>query len=364
MIRVLHVFGGLGTGGTESLIMNWYRNIDRSKVQFDFLVRSSDDNYADEIKAMGGSIYYTSSFPRHFIKNYIETKNVLMKRKWDVIHVHGNAAMYILPLKLAKQLGYKCRVMHSHSVKAKKNMFWIIHEINKKRIIKYTTHHLACSDAAGKWMFGKKRFELARNAISVNQYQFDPKARQEMRKKYHLENKFVIGHVGRFASPKNHVFLLEIFKIIVNQKPNSVLMLVGDGELEEGVKLKAEELGIIDYILFMGRRNDVERAMSSMDLFVLPSIYEGLGNVLIEAQINGLPCVVSEEAYNEEVKLFDTLSKLSLDKGAMIWANHILEKSKSLSKREFDCEVLANTGYDIKTEVIKLEKLYLQNEEG
>lgn len=364
MVRVLHVFGGLGTGGTESLIMNWYRNIDRGKVQFDFLVRSFDDNYAGEIKMMGGRIYYTSSFPRHFIKNYIETKNILKQKEWDIIHVHGNAAMYILPLKLAKDFGYKCRIMHSHSVKAKKNLFSIVHEINKKRMIKYTTHRLACSEAAGKWMFGNSQFEIVRNAISIDQYQYDQKAREEIRKKYHLEDKLVIGHVGRFASPKNHLFLLETFKRIITQKPDSVLMLVGAGELEDSIKSKVEEFGISDFVLFMGRRNDIGQVMSSMDLFVLPSIYEGLGNVLIEAQVNGLVCVVSEEAYNNEVQLFDSLSKLSLNKGAMIWADYILEKSKFLPERKIACEVLADTGYDIKTEVVRLEELYLQEEVG
>ena len=130
MIRVLHVFGGLGTGGTESLIMNWYRNIDRSKIQFDFLVRSPDDNYLEEITALGGSVFYTASFPRHLLRNFLETRKILQRKEWDVIHVHGNAAMYMLPLRLAKKRGYTIRIMHSHSIKAQNKVFSLVHKTN------------------------------------------------------------------------------------------------------------------------------------------------------------------------------------------------------------------------------------------
>lgn len=365
MIRVLHVFGGLGTGGTESLIMNWYRNIDREKIQFDFLVRSPDDHCLAEIEALGGRVFYTASFPRHFLKNYRQTKEILARKEWDVIHVHGNAAIYMLPLKLAKKYGYACRIMHSHSVRTKERVYALIHTLNCKRITGYTTQNLACSEAAGEWMFTDHPFTVSHNAIDMMTYRFNLEARQAIREAYDLEDKYVLGHVGRFATAKNHSFLLESFKIFKNHCPNSVLMLVGDGELEPEVKAKAEALGLTDSVLFLGRRSDVGRLMSAMDLFVLPSVYEGLGIVLVEAQCNGLPCVVSEEAYNGEVEVYpELMSVLPLSDGPEKWAAYISQKARNAAERNVDLKTIRNCGYDMKTEIACLEELYLQAEKG
>lgn len=365
MIRVLHVFGGLGTGGTESLIMSWYRNIDRTKIQFDFLVRSFGNNYADEIASLGGRIFYTASFPRHFIKNRRETDAIIKRKEWNVIHVHGNAAMYLLPLKLAKKYGYRFRVIHSHNVKAQRNAFIHIHKINCKKLSALATHFLACSSAAGKWMFPNRAFDLSRNAIDSMAYAFDPHVRSVQRKALGLEDKFVIGHIGRFAVQKNHVFLLEAFAKVKKQRPDSILMLVGNGELEAAIKAKAAQLGVANSVLFMGRRSNVGELMSAMDMFVLPSLYEGLGIVLVEAQCNGLPCVVSQEAYNKEVNVYtDRLSVLPLSCGSEAWADHVLSKSLIEVNRNVDLCILQDCGYDIKTEITKLEELYLQAEKG
>ena len=365
MIRVLHVFGGLGTGGTESLIMSWYRNIDRTKIQFDFLVRSPDNNYVEEITELGGRVFYTASFPRHFFRNFLETRKILQQKEWDVIHVHGNAAMYMLPLRLAKKLGYTHRIMHSHNVKAQSKVFDLVHSINKLQLPNVATHFLACSNAAGKWMFSDGPLMLSRHAIDVVSYQFDAGARNKLRRELHIEDNFVIGHVGRLATQKNHGFLLKTFMRIKRQRSNSVLMLIGDGELETAIRAKAEQLGIADSVLFMGRQSNVGELMSAMDMFVLPSLYEGLGIVIVEAQCNGLPCVVSQEAYNEEVSVYpELLSVLPLSCGAEAWANHILDKTSSEIDRNVDLSMLRDCGYDMKTEITKLEELYLQAEKG
>lgn len=362
MIRVLHVFGGLGAGGTESLIMNWYRNIDRSKIQFDFLVRSDDSNYVKEIEGLGGRVFYTSSFPRHFLKNYRETCDILKRKEWDVIHVHGNAAMYILPLKLAKDYGYKVRIMHSHNVKTQNVFYEIIHKINKRRINSYATHKLSCSESAGKWMFNDD-WQIARNAINVDDYLYNNGEREKCRKQYNLTEKFVVGHVGRFSKQKNHFFLLEIFREILKINPESVLVLAGDGELLEEVKEKTVKLGISDSVLLLGRRNDVEKIMSAMDCFVLPSLYEGLGIVLVEAQMNGLPCYVSEEAYNEEVKITTSVDIISLKQSANEWAKRIIHNAHNQHSRLVNRELLEKSGYDITEEVKHLERLYQSSKE-
>lgn len=365
MIRVLHVLGGLGTGGTESLIMNWYRNIDRSKIQFDFLVRSSDTNYAEEILALGGRIFYTASFPRHFLKNRKETEAILKRKEWSVIHVHGNAAMYMLPLKLAKKYGYGCRIMHSHSVKAKNSVFSLIHHVNRKQLAEVATHHLACSTAAGKWMFDDTPFVLSRNAITPKSKQYTAFARVKLRKDLGIREKLVVGHVGRFVNAKNHEFLLNLFVELKLKNPNSILMLVGDGDLEQEIKCKAQQLGIADSVIFAGRQSNIGEWMSAMDVFVLPSLYEGLGIVLVEAQCNGLPCIVSQEAYNEEVNVYPgLLSVLPLSCGAEKWADCVLQKASAPVNRDVDLRILRNCGYDMETEITKLEALYLAAGKG
>ena len=365
MVRVLHVLGGLGSGGVESLIMNWYRNIDRTKIQFDFLVRNSDDNYIKEIEEMGGKVFYTSSFPRHFLKNFKETKAVFKKKEWDVIHVHGNAAMYMLPLQLAKKLGYKHIIMHSHSTKAKNKVFSFIHNLNKVFIPMFATQLLACSSKAGKWMFGNHPFILSKNVINVDFYRYDAEIRTKMRESLRVDDKLVIGHVGRFATPKNHEFLLKVFLEAKKKRPDVVLMLIGDGELETDIKAKANLLGIANSILFMGRKSNIGELLSAMDIFVLPSLYEGGPIVLAEAQCNGLPCIVSLEAYNEEIKIYpQLLSVLSLSCDAEKWANFILSKAEISVDRNVDLSILQSREYDMKTEIKKLEELYLQSEKG
>lgn len=365
MIRVLHVFGGLGTGGTESLIMNWYRNIDREKIRFDFLVRSPDKNYLEEIESLGGRVYYTSAFPRHLFRNYRETRAILARREWDVIHVHGNAAIYTLPIKLAKKYGYPCRIMHSHNVRTKKNAYYLIHMCHRKGISRQATHKLACSVAAGEWMFPKTDFHVIHNAIDAGSYRFDSESRHRVRREYGLDGKVVVGHIGRFVLQKNHSFLLNTFRLFREQCPNAVLMLVGDGELEETVKTQAKELGILDAVLFLGRQSNVGEWLSAMDVFVLPSVYEGLGLVLLEAQCNGLPCVVSEEAYHEEVNIYpQLLTVLPLTGAEKVWAEHMQKICREERDRNVDLNVLRECGYDMKTEIASLEALYLQTKEG
>lgn len=365
MIRVLHIFGGLGTGGTESLIMNWYRNIDRSVIQFDFLVRSKDKNYVQEIEELGGRIFYTSSFPKHFFDNYRETKKILERKEWDVIHVHANAAIYMLPLKLSRKLGYSCRIMHSHSVHAQNSALFPLHAYNRNRISKYTTCRLACSEAAGKWMYGEHCFTVIHNAVATDKFVFDSSVRCAIRKEYGIEDKIVIGHVGRFSNPKNHVFLLDIFEEIKKQQKDSVLMLVGDGELRTTIEQKTKDLGLSDSVLFMGRRNDVGRLMSAMDIFVLPSLYEGLPVVCVESCANGLCAIISEEAYTKETEDLPNVRALSLGKTAKEWADYILQNCNNTIRLPGAIRQSDADRYDITRVVSELQDIYLNvQEEG
>ncbi|WP_010200274.1 glycosyltransferase [Bacillus sp. m3-13] len=203
-IRVLHVLNGLGSGGTESFIMNIYRNIDRSKVQFDFLIRSTKDNLLkNEIEKLGGKVYITSEFPRHFIKNYREINEFFKRNKdYNIVHVHANALMYVKPLKIAKKYGVNCRIIHSHNTQTANNpLYKYIHHWNKRFISEQATDFFACSKMAGDWMFNNS-YKVINNAIDVNKFQFNEEKRKKVRELFKLENKFVIGHIGRFTYQK------------------------------------------------------------------------------------------------------------------------------------------------------------------
>ena len=359
MIRVLHVFGGLGTGGTESLIMNWYRNIDRSKIQFDFLVRSPDDNYLEEITALGGRVFYTASFPRHLLRNFLETRKILQRKEWDVIHVHSNAAMYMLPLRLAKKLGYQHRIMHSHSVHSKNPVFSLVHRYNRKKINKYTTHQLACSNAAGEWMYPDSAFCVVNNAVQVDKFLFDQKVRNEIRTAMGIDNSLVLGHVGRFSKPKNHSFLLDIFYEVKQLQPDSVLMLVGDGELQEAVKEKAKALGLTESVLFMGRRSDIGQLMSAMDIFLLPSLYEGLPVVCVESSANALISIISEEAYAQELDCFPNVKSVTLKKSASEWAAFVLGNLNNAKPIYRNRNLVEGSSFDVDLVIKTLQDIYL-----
>ena len=359
MIRVLHVLGGLGTGGTESLIMSWYRSIDRSKIQFDFLVRSPDSNYVDEIIALGGRVFYTASFPRYFLKNRRETKEVLQRKEWDVIHIHANAAMYMLPLRLAKKLGYKHRIMHSHSVKAQNPLFKMLHIYNRKRIHRYATTCLACSEQAGSWLYGRHEFNVFKNAVETSKYLFSRDLREKYRKQLQIEDSFVVGHIGRFAMPKNHGFLLEVFREISKRKPESKLLLVGDGELREDIVNKAKSLGMESNIVFTGRRTDIGALMSAMDVFVLPSLFEGMPVVCVECCASELPAVISEEAYVKELDNLPNLCSFSLKHTPEEWAEYVLNIDCNRQERGTQ-DMATGCGYDIRSIISDLESLYLK----
>ena len=214
-------------------------------------------------------------------------------------------------------------------------------------------------------MYPNTEFSVLHNAVRTDAFLFDSNARAEIRNELGIDGKFVLGHIGRFSLPKNHDFLLDIFSEVKKRRPDSVLLLVGEGTLEAKVREKVRQLELDDSVLFIGRQMDIGRWLSAMDLFVLPSLYEGLGLVLVEAQCNGLFCVVSQEAYNEEVNIYaDKLSVLPLCCGAEAWAEQILKKTAGAIDRGVDRVIMQDRGYDMKTEIAKLEEIYCQAVRG
>ncbi len=358
-VRVLHVVTYMCRGGLETFIMNYYRKIDRSKVQFDFLVhREFEADYDREIQDLGGRIY---RIPRlnPFSPVYLSKLDAFFAehKEYKIVHSHLDC-MAGIPLKYAKKHGVPVRIAHSHNNNQDKNLKYPIKLVYRSQIPKYATHLFACSKEAGDWMFLGRTYQIINNAIEASKYIFSPQIRTRVRREFGIsEEQFVIGHVGRFAPQKNHMFIVDIFSKVKKRKSNTILLLVGDGELRGNIEKQAEYCGVRDSVIFTGVRSDVPELMQAMDCFVLPSLYEGLGIVSIEAQTSGLPCLVSDRVPNE-CSITDLVEHISLEEGADKWAAQILNaRGETRCSRENET---AKAGYDINSNASELQNYYLK----
>lgn len=357
MIRVLHVVTHMNRGGLETMIMNYYRNIDREKIQFDFLVhRKYEADYDKEIESLGGKIYRLSVL-NPFSLSYRQELNSFFKKhkEYQIVHVHQDCLSSII-LKSAKRNNVKVRIAHSHSISQDKNIKYLIKMFYRQFIPKYATDLMACGEAAGKWMFSGSQFCVLNNSINTELYSFNEEKRKRVRAEFNIaENELVIGHVGRFSPPKNHDFLIKTFKEVI-QKENAKLLLVGDGNLRGIIENEIEKLGLKENIIFTGVRSDVADLMQAMDVFVFPSLYEGLPVTMVEAQAAGLPCVISDNVPSECIITEGLVTKCSLNDSDDVWANYIL-KSINKQRRDTRNEII-NAGFDIKESAKNLEKFY------
>ena len=355
-IRVLHVITGMGSGGAESMIMNLYRHIDRNEVQFDFLLRSNENIYAEEMEAMGSRVYQTASFPRHFIENAKQVDGFFAEHRYDIVHHHAGALMYMTAMEKAKKHGVPCRILHSHSTSSKYGFARPYHLLQKRRIGQLITDNFACSEDAGKWMFSSD-YTIIRNAIDLDRFRFSQEDRALCRKELAIkESQLVIGHVGRFLPVKNHTFILRVFREIVRKRPDAVLLLIGEGPLLQETQKLAQELDILENVRFLGVRKDINRLLNTMDAFLFPSLYEGLPIAAVEAQANGLPVLCSDTIPKEAIITSNT-KQMSLEAGVLQWANSIL--NTDLTRVNATAE-LKKAGYDIRSEALKLQNLYLR----
>lgn len=321
-LRVLHILNNLGSGGAESMLMNLYRTIDKSKVQFDFMVRSTGDNrLVDEIERLGGHVYIMPDFPRKAVSNYLAVDAFFAEHKeYKIIHVHANALIYVFPLILAKKHKIPCRILHSHNTNTCGGMLGrMIHWVNRQLLDRWVTDYLACSDRAARWMFGHRPYTQVNNGIELDAYRYSPEARQRMRAQLGVQHESVIGHVGRFLPVKNHPFIIEIFAELLKQNPDAKLLLIGEGEMTSATRGRINALNLQDRIILTGVVSNVHEYMSAMDAFIFPSFYEGLPLALVEAQANGLPCVISDRIPAASV-LTDEVQVLSLSASPAIWA--------------------------------------------
>lgn len=365
IIKVAQVIGPAVNGGTEAFAMNYYKNIDRTKVQFDFLVESTSRIIdKDKIESMGGHVVIIPSY-RNPLK-YVQTLTKIFKEnKYDIVHSNMNTLSYFT-LKAAKRAGIKVRIAHSHST-SNPNEF--IRNLIKNTLRplpkKYATNYFACSELAGRYLFGDKAFDKGKvlvinNAIDLDRLKFSQEDRDRIRKALNIEDKFVIGNVGRMVQQKNQTFLIEIFAEIIKKRENAVLMLLGDGPLRSELEDKANKLGILDKVLFLGVHHHTECYYSAMDCTIFPSIYEGFLITLLEAQVEGLPSFIADNIPEESTVYNDLVHRVSLLDTPTKWSNIVLEKFSLNKNRKSYYLSLKNSKYDIKEEGKKLTDLYLK----
>lgn len=357
-IRVLHIVTYMGRGGLETMIMNYYRHIDRSKVQFDFLVhRDFEADYDREILDLGGKIYYISRL-NPFSFKYRKELNDFIKNhpEYQIVHVHQDC-MSSIALKAALKNNIPIRIAHCHSNSQNKNIKYLIKRYYMKKIPKYATNLFACGHEAGNWMFKNNKFQVINNAIDVKKYKYSRDVSNRYKEKYKLNNNLIIGHVGNFTVPKNHCFLIDIFNEILKINRNAILLLIGGGDRQDIVKEKVDEFGINDKVFFLGVRDDVCELMQVMDIFIFPSLYEGLGIAAIEAQAAGLPVLKSNNVPDECV-LTSNVFTLSLTDSPELWAQKTLEIINEFKRKNVSTDIIKG-GYDISSNAKWLENFYL-----
>jgi glycosyltransferase involved in cell wall biosynthesis len=361
-VRVLQIIPALNFGGgMENYVMNYYRHIDTDAIQFDFITHTDlEASFAPEIEALGGRIYKRPPFSgAHLSKTMDQIGQFFEKNKeYQIIHCHmANASPFYF--YEARKYGVEHLILHSHQPSAADKL---THKIRNLPLLKIGNHmatdRVACSDIAGKFLFGRKPFTIIKNAIDVNKFKYNPNVREEVRKELGIKDEFVIGHIGRLTAQKNQLFLLKIFEEVLKIIPNSILVMAGDGEDRELIETYIRTAHLESKVKMLGIRSDADRLYQAFDYFVFPSLYEGLGIVLIEAQCAGLKILTSSEKIPHEVKLTERLDFNSLNKGPHSWAEHIIHNMEY--ERKSDLFPIQNAGYDINREAHKLEQLYLK----
>lgn len=359
-VRIAHVIGKLNAAGVEAVVNNYYRNIDHSKYQFDYII-DADSSFEppQELIDMGARYYVVPPY-QNLLVHMKALIRLFKKNEYKIVH-SGMNTLAVFSLCAAWIAGVPVRINHNHSTASKGE--------TKRNILKYilrpfaklfATDYVACSYYAGEWMFGKKSMQCGEvtvfnNAIDLSRFKYDETIREKKRLELEINDKFVIGHVGRFCFQKNQEFLIEIFEEVHKQREDTVLMLIGIGETVDQIKDLVKKKDLQDYVLFLGARSDVNELYQAMDVFVLPSRYEGLPVVGVEAQASGLPCVFST-SMTDETKMTGVAQMISLDKDITFWAQQVLECANMV--RKDTCEEIKKAGFEIETEAKKLERFY------
>lgn len=356
--RVLHIVGSMNRGGLETFLMNLYRNIDREKLQFDFIIHHcKKTDYEDEILFLGGKIYKIYTMKTHFFKHFFQIIRIVKNNKYKIVHRHGARSNIMIDLLAAKLGGAKFTIAHSHNSSSN---LGFIHFISKFLFSNVPQYRFACSHSAGKYMFGKKDFLVINNGIDSRNFRFNLNKSFEIKKKLGLLDKFVVGHIGTFTHQKNHDFLIDIFSEIFKEFKESILLLVGEGELKEKIISKVKKLKLDQNVIFLGKRTDISDILHAMDIFIFPSYFEGLGIVLIESQANGLITLCSSEVPLES-RVTNLISYMDIKLNPKVWAKKALEFSNGYQRNDTYNDIL-NMNYDILKIADNLQNLYISLE--
>lgn len=362
-IRVLQVVTIMNRGGLETMLMNYYRKIDRSKIQFDFMTnRYERGHYDDEIEALGGKIYrMTPIKPGNYRKYFKELDKFFNEhREYKIVHSHINENSGFV-LRAAKKAGISCRIAHSHLSDLKLDYKYPFRLYARKNLKGNVSDYFACSKRAGEWLFGKGisdsgKITVLNNAVDTNNFKINENIRNKVRKDLGIENKKVIGHVGRFNPQKNHEFLIDVFNEVYKKDKNTVLLLIGDGYLKEKIEEKVKKLGLCEGVKFLGVREDIPELMQAMDLFLFPSQFEGLAVVMVEAQAAGLK-VITSTGVTKESNITNNVEFIDLKKEPSYWADIILKsdfKKKDMTKK------IIEEGYDSTNNIKWLSDFYME----
>lgn len=365
-IRVLQIFGEpFSNGGQDSYIMNMYRHIDRQRVQFDFFTPFCINNTAmkAEVESLGGHMDAAGA-PFNVDNNRYFRQGVaayLQKHQYAIIHIHsGSTYALAVGARLARKSGAKAVIVHSHCGGFANFKYRVIRLLSRHALMTYPTAYYGCSHLAARWKFPapiirKQQYTVLKNAVDTTDFHFDPILREQYRKELSLEDKLVIGHVGRFCEQKNHKFLIEIFAAIAAREPNARLVLIGYGNLEDAVRQQVTACGLEDRVLFLGIRHDVAALMNAFDVFLLPSLFEGLPVVGVEAQATGLP-VVTSTGVTPELPLENLAQYLPLGESPDYWAQRVIAAAH-MPRRDTTQDII-EAGYDVATAAAIMQHRY------
>lgn len=368
-IRILQCVTIMNRNGLENRLMDIYRNIDRTRIQFDFMTnRTEPGEFDEEIKQLGGRVYHMSRIaPRSFFRYIGELRTFFQEHpEYQIVHSHLNT-LSTWPLLMAKKAGVPVRIAHSRNASMDRNIKMLYKAFSRLFINGQATDRFACSRSAGIWLFGKRQvekdtFRVIPNAIQLDRFLYSEEKRQNMRAELGIgENELAIVCVARFSPQKNHAYLLRIFREIQNRNPESKLYLVGQGELEQDIRNQIAQLGIQNHVVFLGSRSDVGAVLTAMDAFLFPSFYEGFGTVMIEAQCSALPMLASD-SIPSETKLCDSVEFASIREEPTVWADKLLALIEKTERKDNGALIRAH-GYDIRESYAWMQQFYLSKVE-
>ena len=365
-MKILQIGMGNVAGGLEAFVMNYYRVLVNMDVQFDFVCMYDTIAYEDEIKKLGGKVYYIPNVKKNYHGYVKELKRILKETKYDAVHVNMLSAANIVPLHVAYKMKVPRLVAHSHSSSCpgfiRKTMDWW----NRPKITRYATDWVACGEMAGRWLFGDKVYQSGRvvlinNAIQADRFYFSSQERTVLRREMGWDDKTVIGHVGRFDIPKNHDRMIDIIKCLSEKNKDIILCLIGPKEgLYGQIREKVQKAGLEAQVFFAGKQENISRYLSAMDVFLFPSLFEGVPFALIEAQTNGLPCVISDSVSQEAVIFSENVKSLPLKEDDRTWSEAIMNMSHLRRKSQDEIRKgIREAHFDINTEAQKLKNLYI-----